>query len=154
MKIGKYAFVCAAGVFAAMVGNSAEYRLERQGDALAAFADGRRFAVISPVEDGNWKIDADASGKDFIRFVFTPKAGEAGTFQFPEIRLDGSAASLKAVGSQGLTTLDKNIGSAMYLAVAERCRGVASVLFNRPHWNGGAQAAPRRGNRAALQDQL
>ena len=99
--------------------SASEYRLERHGDALAAFADGRRFAVLSPAEGDDWKIDTDASGKDFIRFVFTPKAGRTGTFLFPEIRLDGSAASLKAVGSQGFTTLEENIGSAMYLAVAE-----------------------------------
>ncbi len=135
MKIGRYAFLYAAVVVAAMVGHAAEYRLERQGDALAAFADGRRFAVISPAEDGNWKIDADASGKDFIRFVFTPKAGEAGTFQFPGIRLDGSAASLKAVGSQGLTTLEENIGSAMYLAVAEpkSRKGVVAAWLTSEH---------------------
>ena len=75
--------------------------------------------MLSPAEDGDWKIDADASGKDFIRFRFTPAAGKTGTFRFPEIRIDGNADALKAVGSQGFTTLETREGSAMYLAVAE-----------------------------------
>ena len=115
--------------------SASEYRLERHGDALAAFADGRRFAVLSPAEGDDWKIDTDASGKDFIRFVFTPKAGRTGTFLFPEIRLDGSAAALKAVGSQGFTTLEANAGSAMYLAVAEpkSRRGVVAAWLTSEH---------------------
>ena len=98
---------------------AAEYRLERRGDTLEAFADGRRFAVLSPAESPRWTLTHDASGKSFVSFVFAPKPGEKGTFRFPEIRLEGDAGAFKAVGSQGLTTLDENTGSGMYLAVAE-----------------------------------
>ncbi len=98
---------------------AAEYRLERRGDALEAFADGRRFAVLSSAESPNWTLTRDVSGKKFISFVFTPAPGERGTFRFPEIRLEGDASRMKAVGSQGFTTLDDNTGSGMYLAVAE-----------------------------------
>ena len=70
-------FPFAACVFAAASVHSAEYRLERRGDALEAFSNGRRFAVLSPAEDGNWKIDADASGRDFSvrknRFPSVPR---------------------------------------------------------------------------------
>lgn len=99
--------------------SASEYRLERRGDALEAFADGRRFAVLSPAESPDWTLTHDVGGKNFIGFVFTPKQGERGTFRFPEIRLEGNASSMKAVGSQGFTALDENLGSAMYLAVAE-----------------------------------
>ena len=99
--------------------SAAEYRLERRGDALEAFADGRRFAVMSPAESPNWTLTHDVSGKKFISFVFTPKAGEKGAVRFPEIRLEGDASRMKAVGSQGFTTLEENTGSGMYLAAAE-----------------------------------
>ena len=99
--------------------SAAEYRLERRGDVLEAFADGRRFATLSPAESPDWTLAHDASGKKFIGFVFVPKPGEKGTFRFPEIRLEGDASTMKAVGSQGFTTLDDNTGSGMYLAVAE-----------------------------------
>ena len=98
---------------------AAEYRLERKGEALEAFADGRRFATLSPAESDRWTLSSDASRGDFVRFVFTPTPGATGTFHFPEIRLDCAAEGLKAVGSQGFTTLEANKGSAMYLAVAE-----------------------------------
>ena len=98
---------------------AAEYKLERRGDTLEAFADGRRFAVLSPAESPRWTLTHDASGKSFVSFVFAPKPGEKGTFRFPEIRLEGDAGAFKAVGSQGFTTLDENTGSGMYLAVAE-----------------------------------
>ena len=75
MKIGRLVILIAACVVVAASAHSAEYRLERRGDALAAFADGRRFAMLSPAECGDWKIDADVSDRDFIRFVFTPKTG-------------------------------------------------------------------------------
>ena len=103
----------------ALCAGATEYRIERAGGELAAFADGRRFAVLSPAESADWRIEWDCGGTDFIRFTFTPKAGMSGTFRFPEIRLDGDAAAMKAVGSQGFTTLEENTGSAMYLAVAE-----------------------------------
>ena len=113
----------------------AEYRLDRDGDALAAFADGRRFAVLSPATSENWQIEADASGSDFIRFRFVPAAGKSGTFRFPEIRLEGDGTALKAVGSQGFTTLDANTGSAMYLAAAEpqSRRGVVAAWLTSEH---------------------
>ena len=98
---------------------AAEYRLDRKDDAFAAFVDGRRFAVLSPAASADWKIEADASGDAFIRFRFTPVAAKTGTFRFPEIRLDGDGTALKAVGSQGFTSLDENTGSAMYLAAAD-----------------------------------
>lgn len=130
--------------FAPLLLLSAEYSLERRGNGMEAFADGRRFAVLSPAESGDWKIDADASRGDFIRFWFTPAAGRTGTFRFPEIRLDGDGTALKAVGSQGFTTLADTFGSAMYLAAAEPStrRGVVyttvgGVTMFRDARNGG-----------------
>ena len=127
--------------------SASEYRLERRGDALAAFADGRRFAVLSPAEGDDWKIDTDASGKDFIRFVFTPKAGRIGTFRFPEIRLDGDASSMKAVGSQGFTIPRDNVGSAMYLAVADpnSRRGVVAAWLTSEKGSGLVKSAVSNG---------
>ena len=107
-----------AGVMAPSL-PAAEYRLERNGETLEAFADGRRFATLSPAESDRWTLSHNTAQGDFIRFVFTPKAGATGTFSFPEIRLECAAEGLKAVGSQGFTTLEANTGSAMYLAVAE-----------------------------------
>ena len=77
---------------------AAEYRVERTGDELHAFADGKRFAVLAPAECVAWSLRTDTSEEDFIRFRFEPKAGLPGTFRFPEIRLDGDAQKLKAVG--------------------------------------------------------
>ena len=96
-----------------------EYRLERQGEEWVAFADGRRFAVLSPAESADWKLETETGAGDFIRFRFAPTAGRTGSIRFPEIRLEGDGTALKAVGSQGFTTLEANTGSAMYLAVAE-----------------------------------
>ena len=135
MKKARCSFLLAACVFAAASVHSAEYRLERRGDALEAFADGRRFAVLSPAESSRWTLTHDAGGKKFISFVFAPKPGESGTFRFPEIRLDGNADALKAVGSQGFTTPGDNVGSAMYLAVADpnSRRGVVAAWLSSEH---------------------
>ena len=108
---------------------AAEYRLERHGGTLEAIVDGRHFATLSPAESDRWTLVHDAAQGDFIRFTFTPKAGATGTFRFPEIRLVGYPGNLKAVGSQGFTTLEANKGSAMYLAAAdpESRRGVVAA---------------------------
>ena len=114
------AAICALSFACLATGlSAAEYSVKREGGELHAFADGRRFAVLAPAESDSWSLRTDASKGDFIRFRFEPKAGVSGTFRFPEIRLDGDAQKLKAVGSQGFTTLEENTGSAMYLAVAE-----------------------------------
>ena len=125
----------AACLVLASAASASEYSLGRSGNEMEAFADGRRFAVLSPAESGDWKIEADASKGDFIRFWFTPSAGRTGTFRFPEIRLDGDGESLKAVGAQGFTTLAGNFGSAMYLAVAEPStrRGVVAAWLTSEH---------------------
>ena len=145
MEVGSRVWMVFTGaLLAAAELAGAEYRLDRDGDALAAFADGRRFAVLSPATNADWKIEADASGSDFIRFRFAPAPGKTGTFRFPEIRLDVDGTALKAVGSQGFTTLEENSGSAMYFAAAEPStrRGVVyttvgGVTMFRDARNGG-----------------
>ena len=82
--------------------SAAGYRIERQGGNLVASANGRPFATLSPAESPDWRLEWDVSGDDFIRFTFTPKAGGTGSIRFPEIRLEGDAAALKAVGSHGI----------------------------------------------------
>ena len=120
MRIGNLGrAICAVAILAAAELVAAEYRLERQGENWVAFADGRRFAVLSPAESADWKLEAETGADDFIRFRFAPTAGRTGRIRFPEIRLEGDGTALKAVGSQGFTTLEANTGSAMYLAVAE-----------------------------------
>ena len=111
--------ICAVTMLVAAELVAAEYRLERQGENWVAFADGRRFAVLSPAESADWKLEAETGADDFIRFRFAPTAGRTGRIRFPAIRLEGDGTALKAVGSQGFTTLEANKGSAMYLAVAE-----------------------------------
>ena len=135
MKKARGPFLFAACVFAAASVHSAEYRLELRGDTLEAFADGRRFAVLSPAESPRWTLTHDVGGKKFISFVLAPRDGEKGTFRFPEIRLEGDASYMKAVGSQGFTTLDENTGSGMYLAVAEpnSRRGVVAAWLTSEH---------------------
>ena len=149
MKLAKArpSFLFAACVFAAASVHSAEYRLERRGDTLEAFADGRRFAVLSPAESSRWTLTHDAGGKKFISFVFVPKTGESGTFRFPEIRLDGNAGALKAVGSQGFTTPGDNVGSAMYLAVADpnSRKGVVAAWLTSEKGSGLVKSAVSNG---------
>lgn len=117
---GMHGMLTAAALcFAPLALGAAEYTIERRGGTLEAFADGRHFASLSPAESPGWRLEADASGGDFIRFAFAPAAGKSGTCRFPEIRLAGDGDGLKAIGSQGLTTLQDNPGSAMYLAAAE-----------------------------------
>ena len=95
MEVGSRVWMVFTGaLLAAAELAGAEYRLDRDGDALAAFADGRRFAVLSPATNEDWKIEADASGSDFIRFRFAPAPGKTGTFRFPEIRLDVDGTAL------------------------------------------------------------
>ncbi len=65
--------IAAFFIAAALSLRAAEYRLERRGDALEAFVDGRRFAVLSPAESPSWTLEHDAGGQNFIGFVFTPK---------------------------------------------------------------------------------
>ena len=52
---------------------AAVYSLERRGGDLEAFADGRRFAVLSPAESPRWTLTHDAGGTKFITFVFAPQ---------------------------------------------------------------------------------
>ena len=128
---------CAAAVLLAAMSSlsAAEYRLVRRGAELEAFADGRVFAALSPAESECWRIAADISRPDFIRFTFEPDPSMTGTVRFPEIRLVGGAAAMKTVGSQGFTTLEANAGSAMYLAVAEpkSRRGVVAAWVTSEH---------------------
>ena len=150
MKLAKasFLFLFAACVFAAASVHSAEYRLERRGDALEAFVDGRRFAVLSPAESSRWTLTHDVGGKNFISFALAPTPGESGTFRFPEIRLvEGDASSLKAVGSQGFTTPGDNVGSAMYLAVADpnNRRGVVAAWLTSEKGSGLVKSAVSNG---------
>ena len=131
------------------------YRLEQRGNVLEAFADGTCFATIDPAEDKRWALVADAGGDDFIRFTFMPAAGETGEFRFPEIRLSGDSRTLKVVGSQGLTTLEENTGSAMYLAVAEpkSRRGVVAAWATSEHGSPFVMSAVTNGT-AVLRPEL
>ena len=55
MRIGNLGrAICAVAILAAAELVAAEYRLERQGENWVAFADGRRFAVLSPAESADW----------------------------------------------------------------------------------------------------
>ena len=73
MKKARGPFLFAACVFAAASVHSAEYRLERRGNALEAFADGHRFAVLSPAESPRWTLTHDAGGKKFNPFKTVTK---------------------------------------------------------------------------------
>ncbi len=51
MRVGNLGgTVCAVAILVAAELVAAEYRLERQGEKWVAFADGRRFAVLSPAD--------------------------------------------------------------------------------------------------------
>ena len=46
----------AACLVLASAASASEYSLGRSGNEMEAFADGRRFAVLSPAESGDWKF--------------------------------------------------------------------------------------------------
>ena len=96
MRVGNLGgTVCAVAILVAAELVAAEYRLERQGENWVAFADGRRFAVLSPAESADWKLEAETGADDFIRFRFAPTAGRTGRIRFPEIHLEGDGTALK-----------------------------------------------------------